>query len=386
MDGRADRAARSGVAALGAPPGPGPGPRGLPASPAGAAAARGAHRGLADVGAPRRRGGVPDARHPTTCGATRRSPPRPPAPDSTSSSPPVRRPASRSPTSCPRSPRSSSVAEGEGERGASTLYISPTKALAQDQLAGDRDARARGPGHHPRRRLLPRRARLDPRARRVRPHQPRHAPPLAPAAARPVGRALPLARPGRGRRVPPLPRRLRRPRRPGAAPPAPGLRPPRLRPDVRARLGDGRQPRRARVAPDRARRDGREPRRLAPRRGGARAVGAALHVVRRRERRARTPRRVVGVRRPAGRPGQRGRADPGLRPLPPGGRAGGDRPRPACSPRSTLRCPGVSRATAAATSPRSGARSSRRCATGGCSAWPPPTRSSWASTSRGSTP
>ena len=52
-------------------------------------------------------------------------------------------------------------------------------------------------------------------------------------------------------------------------------------------------------------------------------MGAALHVVRRRERRARTPRRVLGVRRPPGRPGQRGRPHPRLRPLPPGRRAGG---------------------------------------------------------------
>ena len=45
--------------------------------------------------------------------------------------------------------------------------------------------------------------------------------------------------------------------------------------------------------------------------------------------------------------------------------------------------PGRVAATAAATSPRSVARSSRRCATAGSSAWPPPTRWSWASTSSG---
>ena len=45
------------------PSGPGARARGLPASPAGAAPARGAHGGVAGVGAPRRGGGVPDARH-----------------------------------------------------------------------------------------------------------------------------------------------------------------------------------------------------------------------------------------------------------------------------------------------------------------------------------
>ena len=111
-------------------------PRGLPAPPPRAAAARRpVTRRLAGLGAPRGRRRLPPRAASPSCGGTRPSPPRPPAPASTSSSPPARRPGSRSPTSCPRSPRSSNAGGTRGERGASTLYISPTKALAQDQLA-----------------------------------------------------------------------------------------------------------------------------------------------------------------------------------------------------------------------------------------------------------
>ena len=74
-----------------------------------------------------------------------------------------------------------------GQRGATVLYLAPTKALAQDQLAGLTALGARRPGHHPRRRQPPRAARLGARPRRVRPHQPRHAAPLAAARPRAVG-------------------------------------------------------------------------------------------------------------------------------------------------------------------------------------------------------
>ena len=89
---------------------------------------------------------------------------------------------------------------------------------------------------------------------RVRPHQPRHAAPLAAAGARALGPVPAGAALRRRRRVPPLPRRLRRARRPGAAPAAAGLRALRRRPDVRAGLGHRRRPRRPRRAADRARR------------------------------------------------------------------------------------------------------------------------------------
>ena len=99
----------------------------------------------------------------------------------------------------------------------------------------------------------------------------------------------------RGRRVPPLPRRLRRPRRPRAAPAAPGLRVVRRAPDVRARLGHRRRARGRRAPADRARRPGGHRRRLAARRGGAGAVGAAAS--------PRTPARTA--RRCAGPPRRR---------------------------------------------------------------------------------
>ena len=69
----------------------------------------------------------------------------------------------------------------------------------------------------------------------------------------------------RGRRVPPLPRRLRRPRRPGAAPAAAGLRGLRRAPDVRARLGHRRRAGGRRGPADRSRRAGGDRRRLAAR-------------------------------------------------------------------------------------------------------------------------
>ena len=226
-----------------------------------------------------------------------------------------------------------------GERGASTLYISPTKALAQDQLTTIAGARPRRPGDDARRRLVVRGARLDAGARRVRPDQPGHAAPISPATARALVGALSRARPRGGRRVPPLPGGVRGSRRPGAAPATSGVRLSRIRPDVRAGIRDGRQPRRARIAPDRTRRDGGQPRRRTTRRGRRRAVGAAVHVVRRRERRARPARGLVGVRRPAGRPGQpracghSPSSGPGVPP------SRWPRPRPGCSRRSTRRCP-----------------------------------------------
>ena len=103
-----------------------------------------------------------------------------------------------------------------------------------------------GPRHRrtvldPRRRQSARAARLDPRPRRVRPDQPRHAAPIAAARAHPMVRVPGLAAVRRGRRVPPLPRGLRRPRRPDPAPAPPDLRAVRRAPDLRARLGhDGR--------------------------------------------------------------------------------------------------------------------------------------------------
>ena len=75
---------------------------------------------------------------------------------------------------CRCCPRASDGADAPSGRGATALYLSPTKALAADQLARHRGARrARRAGRHLRRRHPDRRAALDPRPRQRRAHQPR---------------------------------------------------------------------------------------------------------------------------------------------------------------------------------------------------------------------
>ena len=106
----------------------------------------------------------------------------------------------------------------------------------------------------------------------------------------------------------------------------------------------------------------------------------------RRERRSRPPGRDQRGGRPAHRPGHRAGAHARLRPLPP---RRGDRGARRTSPARRGRRRAWStrwRPTAAATCPRSGASSRRRCAAGGCSASRRPTPSSSASTSAASTP
>ena len=317
-------------------------PRGLPAPPPGAAR-RVPRRTAAwpDVGAPRRRGGVPRPRHRRAVappGGRGRGRPRA---ASTSCSPPARRPGK---SLAYQLPALTAILERRGPRGRARRHHAlprPTKALAQDQLAGGRGARPRRPGHHPRRRLAATSATGPASTAST------CSPTPTCCTARccrgtSAGRALPASLDlRRGRRVPPLPRRLRRPRRPGAAPAAAGLRGATASDPTfvlaSATVGE---PGRARVAADRPRRDGGEPtttRRAA--RSRSRCGSRAFTVVRRRERRARASRRVVGDRRPAGRPGRRGRPHPRVRPVAARRRAGGDRPRPACSPRSTRRCP-----------------------------------------------
>ena len=124
---------------------------------------------------------------------------------------------------CRRSRRAST---GPGARGDTVLYLSPTKALAHDQLGamaglGDR----RGPRDDVRRRLVARGARLDPQPRQLRADQPRHGAPHDAAQPRALVAVLGIAALRRGRRVPPLSRGLRRPRRADPAPAAPGRRP-----------------------------------------------------------------------------------------------------------------------------------------------------------------
>ncbi len=217
-------------------------------------------------------------------------------------------------------------------------------------------------GVHPRRRQPVGAARLDPRPRRVRPDQPRHAAPLAAARAQPVGRLPRIARLCRGRRVPPLPRGLRRPRVPCVAAAAASLRAVRRTPDVRARVGhDGRSGGHRRT-PDWSGRLARHRRRFAPRPGRPGPVGAAVHVVDRRERRAGPPGRVVGDGRPPDRPRGRGGADAGVRAV--ASRCGAGRDDDGRAPRRRRPVPPVLgwRRTAAATCPRNAATSRRRCA------------------------
>ena len=65
--------------------------------------------------------------------------------------------------------------ERPGARGDTVLYLSPTKALAHDQLAAMSGLDIGGrSGHHVRRRLLARGARLDPQPRQLRADQSRH--------------------------------------------------------------------------------------------------------------------------------------------------------------------------------------------------------------------
>ena len=196
---------------------------------------------------------------------------------STRSSPRARRPGSRCATCLPGLQAIESARGPKGQRGASVLYLAPTKALAQDQLAAlqrldlpdlrcsthDGDSHARA-------------APVDPRPRGVRPDQPRHAAPLPAAGSCALVAVLRLAPLRRGRRVPPLPRRLRRPRRPDPAAAAASRRAVRRTADVRAGLGHRRRAGGLRRAAHRARRRRGHRRRFAPGPHGPRAVGAAV--------------------------------------------------------------------------------------------------------------
>ena len=320
--------------------------------------------------------------------APARRPPTSPTAASTPSSPRARRRASRCATCCPGCRPSSPRRGPKGQRGASVLYLAPTKALAQDQLAALRrlglpDLRCA----HPRRRLHAGAARVDPRPRGVRPHQPRHAAPLPAAGSCALVAVLRLAALRRGRRVPPLPRGLRRPRRadPAAAaagrrartaptPPSCWPRPPSPSPQVSAGRLTGLDV--VAVTDDGS-----------PRGRTALALWEPPFVPGRgRERRAGPPLRHQRGRRPAHRPRRRAGPHARVRPVP-ARRRDRRRDRPAPARRGRRRAWSTrSRPTAAATCPRSAASSRRRCAPVDCSAWPRPTRSSSASTSAGSTP
>ncbi len=214
-----------------------------------------------------------------------------------------------------------------GRDGASRTAARSDRALPQpDQGARAGPARRSGPPGRPgprrvhgRRRQLARAASVGAGARGVRPDQPRPAPPRAPARPPALGR-VPLAPAVRRRgRVPPLPRRVRRPRgrrAPAAASRLPGVR--RV-PDLRARLRHGAGPGHLGRRPDRAGLRGCRRGHLGPGPGDPGPVGAAPA---RRGWRARRPDPALDgrrERRPAGRPRGGRRADAGLRAVPQGG-------------------------------------------------------------------
>ena len=218
------------------------------------------------------------ARRRRACGATRRPPPTPPAPDSTSCSRPAPRPASRWPTSCPALTAILERAGAAASAGRTTLYIAPDQGARPGPARPPRGARARRPGRPPTTATARRAARLGPRPRRVRPHQPRHAAPLAAAGARPLGAVLRVAatyvvvdechhyRGVFGAHVAQVLRRLRRVCALYGADPTFVLASATVaEPESTAARLTG------------ARRDRGDRRRLAARRGRARAVGAAVH-------------------------------------------------------------------------------------------------------------
>ena len=182
-------------------------------------------------------------------------------PGATSSWRPAPRAARRSCTTS-RSPRRPST----GAAKATALYLFPTKALARDQLrAGPRAQAAAGEGGRLRRRHAARRAAADPHEREPRHDEPGHAPPVAPARPRAMGRLLLPALARRRRRGARLPRGVRLARRDGASAAPPTHRALRRRPTVgpghRHRRQSGRAGDEAHRPRVRRRRRGRRPER-----------------------------------------------------------------------------------------------------------------------------
>ncbi len=144
---------------------------------------------------------------------------------------------------CYTAPVLQALAEDPSAR---ALFLFPTKALGQDQVAETLGARQ---GRGPRGLLgLLRRGHAradpigDPEGRTGRRDQPGHAPLRDPPPPHQVVPAVRAAARDRHRRAAHLSRRVRQPRRQRAAPPAPPVRPLREPPGHRLLLGDHREP------------------------------------------------------------------------------------------------------------------------------------------------
>ena len=173
---------------------------------------------------------------------------RPRAARTSSSSRPRRR-ASRCATRCPVL---QALAEDPSAR---ALFLFPTKALGQDQVAEFGEL-VQDAGLDGRRRVLRRRHAGadpvgDPQGRAGRGHQPGHAPLGDPPPPHQVVPAVRAAAGHRHRRAAHVPGRVRVARRERAPPAAPAVRPLRLEPGDRVLLGDDREPGRARGDADR---------------------------------------------------------------------------------------------------------------------------------------
>ena len=182
---------------------------------------------------------------------TRRRRSRPSTPARTSSS---SRPTASGKSLCYALPVLQAIAEDPAAR---ALFLFPTKALGQDQVAefgelsrGGRAARSSAAtydGDTPAPDPVG-----DPGGRPGRRHQPGHAPLGDPAPSHQVVPAVRAAALHRHRRAAHVPRRVRQPRRQRPAPAAADLRPLRQPPGHRLLLGDDRQPGRAGGDADRA--------------------------------------------------------------------------------------------------------------------------------------
>ena len=155
-------------------------------------------------------------------------------------------------TLCYGLPVLQAVAEDPAAR---ALYLFPTKALSQDQLAAFRELATSGRDGCRSRRLRRRHAGTDqhehPDGRPGRGHQPGHAPQRDPAPSHQVVPAVRAAALHRGRRDPHLPRHLRQPRRQRPATPPAAVRALRQQAADRVLLGDHRQSAGARRDADR---------------------------------------------------------------------------------------------------------------------------------------